>query len=69
MTQPQAIRRPGRSACRRRDPVPIFLPVGDNLFSRLKQARLVHVLAVYAGASWLILEATGVFIEQLGLPS
>lgn len=30
---------------------------------------MVRVLVVYAGASWLILEGTGVFVEQLGLPS
>ncbi len=40
----------------------------SGLWSRIRQARLVRVLIVYAGASWALLEVTGAFIEQLGLP-
>jgi tetratricopeptide (TPR) repeat protein len=35
----------------------------------LRRRKLLQVLAVYIGASWLILEATGAFIDKLGLPA
>ncbi len=34
----------------------------------LRRARLFRVLAVYLGASYVALEAVGLFVEQLGLP-
>ncbi len=39
-----------------------------SFWSRVRAARLVSVVLVYIGASWLILEVTDVFIDQLGLP-
>jgi serine/threonine-protein kinase len=49
------------------------LPSSAEGFSRLlrwfRQRKLLQVLAVYVGASWLILEATDVFIDKLGLPA
>ena len=40
----------------------------SSFFQRLREARVVRVLLVYAAASWVVLEATSVFIEQFGLP-
>jgi serine/threonine-protein kinase len=49
------------------------LPSSAEGFRRLlrwfRQRKLLQVLAVYVGASWLILEATDVFIDKLGLPA
>lgn len=39
-----------------------------GLWSRVKRAQIVQVLVVYAGASWVILEITSVFIDEFGLP-
>jgi serine/threonine-protein kinase len=39
-----------------------------DFWSRIREARLGRVLLVYAGASWAVIEATGFFIEQFGLP-
>jgi tetratricopeptide (TPR) repeat protein/TolB-like protein len=39
-----------------------------NLLERLKRARIVQVLAVYLGASWVILQIAEVLAEALSLP-
>ncbi len=40
-----------------------------RLFIRwFRQRKLLQVLAVYLGASWIILEVTSVFVAELGLP-
>jgi tetratricopeptide (TPR) repeat protein len=41
----------------------------DRLLRWFRQRRLIHVLAIYLGASWLILEITDVFIDKLALPA
>ena len=41
----------------------------DRLLRWFRQRRLLQVLAIYLGASWLILEITDVFIDKLGLPA
>ncbi|MGD2217078.1 MAG: hypothetical protein PVJ64_09985 [Gemmatimonadales bacterium] len=38
-----------------------------SLSSRIREARLGRVVLVYAGASWMVLEATGFIIEYFGL--
>jgi tetratricopeptide (TPR) repeat protein len=40
----------------------------QDLFSRLKQARIVQVLIVYLGASWVILQFVDVLMGMLSLP-
>ena len=40
----------------------------STFLTRLRHARLVRVIAVYLGASWIILEVTDVFIDKFGLP-
>lgn len=40
-----------------------------SFFDRLKEARLIRVLAVYLGASWMVVEAADLLQEQLSLPS
>lgn len=40
----------------------------NQFVQQIRQARLFRVLAVYAGASWVILEAVGLFVEQIALP-
>lgn len=40
----------------------------DNLWSRVKKGRLVQVLLVYLGASWLVLQVVGELRDTLGLP-
>jgi tetratricopeptide (TPR) repeat protein len=40
----------------------------DRLLRWFRQRRLLQVLAIYLGASWLILEITDVFIDKLALP-
>lgn len=42
--------------------------MSPRLWSRVKQAQIVQVLVVYAGASWLVLEIASVFIDEFGLP-
>ncbi|MGD8867480.1 MAG: hypothetical protein PVI01_07610, partial [Gemmatimonadales bacterium] len=42
--------------------------MSPSLWSRVKQAQIVQVLVVYAGASWLVLEIASVFIDEFGLP-
>jgi tetratricopeptide (TPR) repeat protein len=39
-----------------------------DLFSRLKQARIVQVLVVYLGASWVVLQLADILQEALSLP-
>lgn len=41
----------------------------DRALRWIRQRRLLQVLAVYLGASWLILEITDVFIDKLALPA
>ncbi len=41
----------------------------DRSLRWFRQRRLLQVLAVYLGASWLILEITDVFIDKLALPA
>ena len=38
------------------------------LLERLKRARIVQVLAVYLGASWVVLQIADVLTEALSLP-
>ena len=40
----------------------------NDLIERLKQARIVRVLAFYLGASWVILQVVDVLRESLVLP-
>ena len=40
----------------------------SDVWRTIRQGKLIQVLAVYAGASFVVLEAVGLFIEQLGLP-
>ena len=39
-----------------------------SLLQRLKEARIVRVLLVYLGASWVVVEAASLLTEELGLP-
>ena len=39
-----------------------------DMWTRLKNARLVRVLGVYVAASWVVLQAIGLFMETMGLP-
>lgn len=39
-----------------------------SFWSRLRKARLFQVLALYAGASWVILQVVSLFTGSLGLP-
>jgi hypothetical protein len=41
----------------------------QNLWERLRQARVVQVLLVYLGASWGILQIADVLTEALALPA
>lgn len=41
---------------------------GPDLWSRVKEARLVRVVLIYVGASWLILQVTNELRETLDLP-
>ena len=41
----------------------------DRSLRWFRQRKLLQVLAVYLGASWLILEITDVFIDKLALPT
>lgn len=43
-------------------------PQQGSLQSWFRERKLGRVLAVYAGASWAVLEVTDVFIDKLGLP-
>lgn len=40
-----------------------------TLFERLKRARIFQVLAVYLGASWMVLQIADVLQDAVGLPS
>jgi tetratricopeptide (TPR) repeat protein/TolB-like protein len=40
----------------------------SGLWSRVREARLLRVLAVYLGVSWLILQVTSLFIQAFDLP-
>ena len=40
----------------------------QRLLQHLRHARMFRVLAVYAGASWIVLEVVGLFVDQIGLP-
>lgn len=44
------------------------MPLTD-LLSRIRKARLVQVLAVYVGASWVLLEVADVLTDALSLPA
>ncbi len=44
------------------------MPLTD-LFSRIRKARLVRVLVVYLGASWVLLEVADVLTDALALPA
>lgn len=39
-----------------------------SFWSRIRKARLFRVLAVYAGASWVVLQVVSLFTGSLGLP-
>ncbi|MGK7312683.1 MAG: tetratricopeptide repeat protein [Candidatus Longimicrobiales bacterium M2_2A_002] len=39
-----------------------------SLLNRLKEARIIRVLLVYLGASWVVIEAADLLQEELGLP-
>lgn len=39
-----------------------------RLWDRLKKARLIQLLALYLGASWLVLQVVALFVSNLGLP-
>lgn len=39
-----------------------------SFWSRLKKARLVRVLAIYLGASWIVLQVISLFVNNLGVP-
>ncbi len=39
----------------------------SGLWSQVREARLGRVVLIYAGASWMVLEATGFFIDNFGL--
>jgi hypothetical protein len=39
-----------------------------TFWSRVREARLIRVVAVYLAASWLILQATALFIQSFDLP-
>lgn len=39
-----------------------------GLWKRIKKARLFRVLSLYAGASWVVLQLVGFFIDSMGLP-
>jgi TolB-like protein/predicted Zn-dependent protease len=39
-----------------------------SFWSRLREARLVRILAVYAAASWLVLQIVWFFVEAMDLP-
>jgi serine/threonine-protein kinase len=43
-------------------------PQKPNILSWLRRRKLLQVLAIYAAASWAILEVTDVFIDKLALP-
>ena len=43
-------------------------PANSSLLERLKRARIVQVLLVYLGASWVILQIADVLAEALSLP-
>ena len=40
-----------------------------SLFERLKRARIVQILLVYLGASWVVLQVTEVLQDSLALPA
>ena len=41
---------------------------GPSLWERLRRARIVQVLAVYLGASWMVIQVTATLTESLHLP-
>jgi serine/threonine-protein kinase len=40
----------------------------EGIASRLRRARLVRVVVAYLAASWLLLQVTSLFVNELGLP-
>jgi serine/threonine-protein kinase len=40
----------------------------EGIASRLRRARIVRVLVAYLAASWLLLQVTSLFVNELGLP-
>jgi serine/threonine-protein kinase len=40
-----------------------------SLWSRIREARVFRLLAVYLAASWAVLQATDLFIERFGVPT
>jgi serine/threonine-protein kinase len=49
----------------------IFLPdmAAPGLWSRIREARLVRVVAIYLAASWLLLQVTALLREEFQLPT
>ncbi|MFN2383827.1 MAG: tetratricopeptide repeat protein [Gemmatimonadota bacterium] len=39
-----------------------------SFWTRVRQAKLLRVLAVYFGAAWIVLQVTSLFIDRLGVP-
>ena len=42
--------------------------MSNSLWSRLREARIVRILAIYLAASWGILQVTDLFVDNFGLP-
>jgi tetratricopeptide (TPR) repeat protein len=45
------------------------MPQTPSVWSRIRKARLVQVLAVYLGASWLVIQVAGALTHALALPA
>ena len=50
------------------DPRPAPAPPSQTLWERLKAAKVPHLLGVYAGGSFAVLQAADIFVDRLGLP-
>ena len=46
--------------------MPVLTPA--ELWRSIRQGKWIQVIAIYAGASFVVLEAVGLLTEQLGLP-
>jgi len=57
-------RQPSSRCC----PVSALSEGFDRSFCWFRRRKLLQILAIYLGASWLILEITDVFIDKLALP-
>jgi len=40
----------------------------SDLWTRLRQARIVRILAIYLAASWVILQVASLFVQSFGVP-